>query len=338
MEKLAQNIIRLRWVIISSVLGLTLFFGLQIKNITINSDILSTLPDDDPTGHLYKSIGSQYGGNDIGMIVLETDDVFQTSVLQDIRQITDSLKILPGVSTVTSMTNILDIKSSEWGIEIGKLVDEYDLPDVPSELDSLRNHTLSKDMYRGSIVSEDGTATAVLFTLLPGVDRQKIATNIKAIIEELNLSETVYYGGLPFMLNDITELLLTDMLWLIPIVFIVIASILIFSFRSFRGMLLPLLTAGITVIWTLGIMALVGYEITIITNIMPIVLLSLGSAYTIHMLNSINLYKDSDRKQALLKAMVYTTIPVILAALTTAIGFVSFLWGLPYHDQGIRHL
>ena len=327
MEKLAQNIIRLRWVIISSVLGLTLFFGLQIKNITINSDILSTLPDDDPTGHLYKSIGSQYGGNDIGMIVLETDDVFQTSVLQDIRQITDSLKILPGVSTVTSMTNILDIKSSEWGIEIGKLVDEYDLPDVPSELDSLRNHTLSKDMYRGSIVSEDGTATAVLFTLLPGVDRQKIATNIKAIIEELNLSETVYYGGLPFMLNDITELLLTDMLWLIPIVFIVIASILIFSFRSFRGMLLPLLTAGITVIWTLGIMALVGYEITIITNIMPIVLLSLGSAYTIHMLNSINLYKDSDRKQALLKAMVYTTIPVILAALTTAIGFVSFIFG-----------
>jgi hydrophobe/amphiphile efflux-3 (HAE3) family protein len=326
-EKLAQNIIRLRWVIIGIVLGLTFFFGYQIKNITINSDILSTLPDDDPTGHLYKSIGSQYGGNDIGMIVLETDDVFQTSVLQEIRQITDSLKILPGVSTVTSMTNILDIKSSEWGIEIGKLVDEYDLPDVPSELDSLRNYTLSKDMYRGSIVSEDGTATAVLFTLLPGVDRQKIATDIKTTIEALTLTETVYYGGLPFMLNDITELLLTDMLWLIPIVFVIIASILFFSFRSFRGMLLPLLTAGITVIWTLGIMALVGYEITIITNIMPIVLLSLGSAYTIHMLNSINLYKNSDRKQALLKAMVYTTIPVILAALTTAIGFVSFIFG-----------
>ena len=92
-------------------------------------------------------------------------------------------------------------------------------------------------------------------------------------------------------------------------------------------MLLPLLTAGITVVWTLGIMALAGFEITIITNFMPVVLLSLGSAYTIHMLNSINLNMQSDRKQALVKAMVFTTIPILLAAVTTAIGFISFVFG-----------
>ena len=327
MEKLAKNIIRFRWIIIVSVIGLTLFLGYQIRNIKINSDILSTLPDDDPTGYLYKRIGSQYGGNDIGMIVLETDDIFKTEVLQHVKQITDSLKIAEGVSTVTSITNILDINSSEWGIEIGKLVDEYNLPDSQAELDSLRDYTFSKDMYKGTIVSDDATATAILFTLLPGVDRQAIATNIKNVIEELKLTETVYYGGLPFMLNDITELLLTDMLWLIPLVFLVIASILVFSFRSFRGMLLPLLTAGITVIWTLGIMTLVGYEITIITNFMPVILLSLGSAYTIHVLNSINQNRDKDRKQALLKAMMYTLIPVVLAAATTAIGFVAFVFG-----------
>jgi hypothetical protein len=326
-EKLAKNIIRFRWIIIVSVIGLTLFLGYQIRNIKINSDILSTLPDDDPTGYLYKRIGSQYGGNDIGMIVLETDDIFKTEVLQHVKQITDSLKIAEGVSTVTSITNILDINSSEWGIEIGKLVDEYNLPDSQAELDSLRDYTFSKDMYKGTIVSDDATATAILFTLLPGVDRQAIATNIKNVIEELKLTETVYYGGLPFMLNDITELLLTDMLWLIPLVFLVIASILVFSFRSFRGMLLPLLTAGITVIWTLGIMTLVGYEITIITNFMPVILLSLGSAYTIHVLNSINQNRDKDRKQALLKAMMYTLIPVVLAAATTAIGFVAFVFG-----------
>ena len=73
MEKLANNIIRFKWAIVAVVTGLTLFFGYQIRDIRINSDILSTLPDDDPTGHLYKSIGAQFGGNDIGMIVLETD-------------------------------------------------------------------------------------------------------------------------------------------------------------------------------------------------------------------------------------------------------------------------
>ncbi len=327
MEKFAKNIIRFRWIVIGTVLGLTLFFGFQIRNTRVNSDILSTLPDDDPTGRLYKNIGAQYGGNDIGMIVLETDDVYRTSVLEHVKVITDSLRIIPGISTVTSLTSVIDIKSSEWGIEIGNLVDEYDLPDNQAELDSLRNYVNSREMYKGAIVSDDGTATVVLFTLLPEVDRQANASRIKYVIEELDLPETIYYGGLPFMLNDITDLLMADMIYLIPIVFIIIALILLFSFRSIRGMLLPLLTAAITVIWTLGIMAMADFEITIISNFIPVVLLSIGSAYTIHVLNSIDLNMATDRKEALVRAAATTTVPVILAAVTTAIGFVSFVFG-----------
>ncbi len=327
MERFAQRIIQFRWAIIIGVLGLTLFFGYQIRYLTINSDILSTLPDDDPTAHLYTSIGDRYGGNDIGMIVLETDDVFKTEVLQHIKQITDSLRITAGVSTVTSLTDILDIKSSDWGIEIGKLVDEYDLPDEQSELDSLKDYVFSRDMYKGVVVSEEGTATLIMFTLLPDADMQAAANEIRHQVEALDLPETVYFGGLPFMLNDITGLILSDMIWLIPVVFVIIALILLLSFRSLRGMLLPLLTAGITVIWTLGIMAYLGYELTIISDIMPVVLLAIGSAYTIHVVNSIDLNTMKDRKQALVRAMAYTTVPVILASLTTAIGFVSFVFG-----------
>ncbi len=327
MERLTKGIIRWKWVIILLVLGLTLFWGYQIRYLTINSDILSTLPDNDSTALLYKNIGAQFGGNEIGMIVLETNDVFKTEILQHIKQITDSLRITDGVSTVTSITNILDIKSSDWGIEIGKLVDEYELPDDQSELDSLRNYVFSKDMYNGVIVSEDGTATVILFTVFPDADKQGIANSIKTKVEALKLPETIYYGGLPFLLNDVTDLILSDMIWLIPIVFIVIAMILLISFRSLHGMLLPLFTAGITVIWTLGIMGFSGYEITIITNFMPVVLLALGSAYTIHVLNSINLNTMKDRKQALIGAMAYTVIPVFLASVTTAIGFISFVFG-----------
>ncbi len=327
MERFAEIIIKLKWVIIVSVIGFTLFFGYQIKHLTINSDILSTLPDDDPTGLLYKNIGAQFGGNEIGMIVLEADDIFQTDVLQHIKQVTDSLKITGGISTVTSLTNILDIRSSEWGIEIGNLVDEYDLPNVQSELDSLKEYVFSKEMYKGAVVSEDGTATVILFTVLADADKQVVAEKIKTKVEALNLPETIYFGGLPFMLNDITGLLVSDMIWLIPVVFVVIAFILLVSFRSSSGMLLPLLTAAITVIWTLGIMAFSGYEVTIITNFMPVVLVAIGSAYTIHVLNSISLSNLIDRNQALVKAMVHTTIPIILASVTTAIGFVSFIFG-----------
>lgn len=327
MEKLTRIIIKLKWIIVASVLALTIFFGYQTKFLTINSDILSSLPDDDPVASLYKEIGTQFGGNDMGMIVLETDNVFKAEVLQHIKQITDSLKYTDGVSTVTSLTNILDIKSSEWGIEIGKLVDEYNLPNKQAQLDSLKNYVFSKEMYKGAIVSEDGTATVVMFTLLPDADKQSVAKEIKSKIENLNLPETLYFGGLPMMMNDISDLILADIVWLLPIVFVIIALILLLSFKSFRGVLLPLLTAGIAVIWTIGIMVVTGYELTIISNIIPVVLLALGSAYTIHVLNSINQNKEKDRKQALIKALTYIIVPVILAAVTTAIGFVSFVFG-----------
>jgi predicted RND superfamily exporter protein len=327
MNRFAEGIVKFKWLIIIAVVGLTVFFSYEAKNLHINSDIISSLPDDDPAARLYKEIGTQFGGNDMGMIVLETDDVFKAEVIQHIKQITDSLKYTNGVSTVTSLTNILDIKSSEWGIEIGKLVDEYDLPVEQTQLDSLKNYVFSKEMYKGAVVSEDGTATAIMFTLLPEGDKQAVAKEIKDKIKALDLPETIYFGGLPMMMNDINDLIISDMVWLIPIVFLVIAIILLLSFKSFRGVLLPLLTAGLAVIWTMGLMAVIGYELTIISNIIPVVLLAVGSAYTIHVINSINHNKLADRKQALLQALRYILVPVILAAVTTAIGFVSFVFG-----------
>ena len=220
MNKLAKGIIKLKWLIITVVVVLTVLFGYQLKNITINSDIISSLPDDDPVAKLYKNIGTEFGGNDMGMIALETDDIFTTEVLEHVKQITDSLKITDGISTVTSITDVLDIKSNEFGLEIGKLVDEYELPQTQQELISLKDYVFSKEMYKGSIVSEDGTATLVLFTLLDDADKQEVAKEVKEKIEALGLPETLYFGGLPMMMNDITDLIVADMVWLIPIVFI----------------------------------------------------------------------------------------------------------------------
>ncbi|BFN38055.1 RND family transporter [Fidelibacter multiformis] len=327
MERFTEHILKFKWTIVTVVLILTIFLGYQITRLHINTDIISSLPDDDPVAKLVKDIGKEFGGNDMGMIVLETDDVFNAGVIERIRTITDSVRFTQGVSSVTSLTNILDIKSSEWGIEIGKLVDEYDLPTTPQELDSLKDYVFSKEMYKGIIVSDDTTAAAIMFTLLPDVDNQAVAKEIKSKVEKMDIPEKLYFGGLPMMMNDINDLIISDIVWLVPIVFLLIAFILFFSFKSVRGVLLPLLTAAISVIWTLGLMALTGYEITIISNVIPVVLLAVSNAYTIHVLNSINHIVLQDRKKALVQAMRYITVPVILAAVTTSIGFISFVFG-----------
>lgn len=327
MNKLAEGIVKLRWLIIIVVIVLTAFLGYQIKDLKINSDILSSLPDDDPAALLYKNIGKEFGGNDMGMIIIETDDVFKKEVIEYVKQITDTLRVLDGISTVTSLTNILDIRGSEWGIEIGTLLDEYDLPDTKAELDALKERVFSKDMYKGTIVSEDGTSTLIIFTLLDGADKQAVAKNIKEEITELDIPEKLYFGGLPFMMNDITFLIVSDVIRLIPITFFLITFILFLAFKSTRGVVLPMLTAALSVIWVLGTMVLFGYELSMISNITPIILLAVGSAYTIHVINRINTTFDTDREKALIKALAYITVPVILAALTTMIGFVSFVFG-----------
>ncbi len=327
MEKVSEIIIRLKWAVIFIVVALTIISGYYSKDIRINSDIISSLPDDDPVALMYKNIGSEFGGNDMGMIALETSDVFTNEVLQHVRQITDTLLITKGISTVTSLTNIIDIKGEEWGIEIGKLVDEYDLPYTKQEMDSLRDRVFSKEMYKGAIVSDDGTTTLIIYTTLNDADKQNVAREVKKKVRAMNLPERLYFAGLPMMMNDVTDLILTDLLKLIPLVFLVIAIVLFFSFRSFRGVVLPLLTAGIAVIWTVGTMALLGYEMTMISNNIPIILFAVGSAYSIHVLNRIEQCREKNQSKILVKALAYIIVPVVLAALTTVVGFVSFVFG-----------
>ena len=105
-----------------------------------------------------------------------------------------------------------------------------------------------------------------------------------------------------------------------------IALVLLVSFRSFRGVLLPLLTAALAIVWTIGGMALLGFKMTMVTNNIPILLLAVGSAYTIHVVNKINQVSEMNYRKAILVALKYIFLPVLLAALTTAVGFTSFVF------------
>jgi len=326
MENLFRYILKIKWLIIILVLALTVYLALQIPHIAINSDVISSLPDSDKDAVLLKKIGAKFGGNKTGMIILESENIFTPEVLEHVRQITDTLSELEGVSSVTSLTNIMDIKADENGLEIGKLVDTDYLPHSVGELLLLKEKVMSKDNFRGTIVSEDGTTTVIVFSLSDDEDMQSLANKVKNKIQGLNLPERIYYAGSPMLITSISQLIASDLKKLLPVAFIVISLVLYIGFSSFRGILLPLITAVISIVWVLGIMSLIGSEITMVSNNIPIVLLVVGTAYAIHVVNRIDQVKDNIN-QAILLAMTYVTIPVILAALTTIAGFLSFLFG-----------
>jgi predicted RND superfamily exporter protein len=326
MEKMFKAVLKIRWLIIILVLAITVALAWQIPNIRINSDVISSLPDTDPDAVLLKKIGAQFGGNKMGMIILESDNIFTTGVIKDVRQITDTLQQIEGISTVTSLTNIMDIKEGESGMDIGKLIDENDLPETPEELARLKDRLFSKEMYKGVIVSEDGTTTIIIFSLYDNANIRELANTVKQKTESLHLPEHIYYAGSPMMITSIAHLISADLTRLLPIAFVLIAFVLFLGFRSYRGTVLPLLTAIIAIIWVIGIMSLMGAEMSMVSNNIPIVLLAVGTAYAIHVLNRIDQVKEN-LNQAIIIALTSVMIPVILAALTTVAGFVSFIFG-----------
>ena len=326
-NKISEGILKFRWVILILVLICTIFLGSQISKLTIDADILSSLPDDDEHALLLKRIGKKFGGNRMGIVILETDNIYQTEVIKHVRDLTDTVGKIEGISSVSSLSNIINIKGGDSGIEVGGLVDEYNLPKTEEDFKLLRENIESNEMYKGSIVSEDMTSTLIIFTLEDDANVNTVARNVIDKTQELHLTEKLYYIGSPMLITYIAEQMKNDLTKLLPLAFLLIAIILFFSFRSASGVLLPLITAVISIVWTLGAMSLLGYSMSMISNNIPIILLAVGSAYTIHVVNRINALQGTDEINIISTALNYIMIPVFLAAITTIIGFVSFIFG-----------
>ena len=328
LTKFSKNILANKWLIIVLVCLGTLFFGNELKKLQIDADIVRSLPDDDVDARLLKKIGKNFGSNNMGVIILETDNIYQPSVIEHIQLITDTLSEISGISSVSSLTNIINIKGSDYGIEIGKLVDEYELPKTALEFEKLRNNILNNPMYKGSIVSEDETASLIVFNIENDANVNLIAKEVIEKTTALQIPEKLYYIGSPMLVTYISDLMRKDLTTLLPIAFLVIAIILFLSFRSFSGVILPILIAVISIVWSLGSMAFLGIKMSMISNNIPIIILAIGSAYTIHIINRVNkVCLEEQHSDTIKTALVYVFIPIMLAALTTIIGFISFIFG-----------
>ena len=328
LTKFSKNILANKWLIIVLVCLGTLFFGNELKKLQIDADIVKSLPDDDVDARLLKKIGENFGSNNMGVIILETENIYQPSVIEHIQLITDTLSEISGISSVSSLTNIINIKGSDYGIEIGKLVDEYELPKTALEFEKLRNNILNNPMYKGSIVSEDETASLIVFNIENEANVNLIAKEVIEKTTALQIPEKLYYIGSPMLVTYISDLMRKDLTTLLPIAFLVIAIILLLSFRSVSGVILPLLIAVVSIVWSLGSMAFLGIKMSMISNNIPIIILAIGSAYTIHVINRVNKVRLEEQHSDTIKtALVYVFIPIMLAALTTIIGFISFIFG-----------
>ncbi|HSV76718.1 MAG TPA: MMPL family transporter [Bacteroidales bacterium] len=327
MRKFASFILKIRYVVLVLVAVITLVLGYFVKDIQVNPDVIGYHPAGDRAAALFTEIGREFGGNDMIIVGIEGEDVFTYEMLNLVRSVTDSMRTVKGISSVTSLTNVLHIRSSEYGIEIGRLVDEFNIPSEPAALEELRQYALSERMYRGTLVSEDATATLVIGRVLDGTEQNVIVDEVKSKLEGLGSGHVFYFGGMPVILRELSSVIVGDLLFIGPLAFLLICLVLWFGFRNPQGIVLPLLTVAIAIVWTMGLMSLLGYELTLLTNLIPVILLAVGSAYAIHVVNRFNREFFESPEGALERAMTSILLPVILASVTTMFGFLSFIAG-----------
>ena len=289
--------VRLRLPVLAACLLISLVTGWFLKDLRVNADILSYLPQDDPVVRLNNLLSERFGGTQLAVVALEADPgeprgIFTPASLAGVAALTRSLQGVAGVLTVTSLTTAPYLRATEDWIEVGRLVDADRLPASAVELEAARRAALSEEGFRGRLVSTDGRATVLLCRLQEDGDKAAIAAGIREAVRRTAPPGRVCYAGLPFQLVEISRLVLKDIGLLVPLAGVLVSLALLAAFRSPRGVLLPLLAAGLSILWTLGCMGLLGVSFSVVSNVIPVVLLAAGSAYGIHVVHA---FREEER-------------------------------------------
>jgi predicted RND superfamily exporter protein len=337
--------------IVSIIALITVFFAFQLAKAELDNNNFRYIPDDDPAHVVSEYIDATFGGQVIVLLGLERrfDTVFEAEFLSRVRDFATLVEGFDYIKSVTSLMSTQYITGNADSIIADDLV-AADFSGSPHEIAELKQRIASWDLLKGSLVSESGTATQVLVTFDVSPDDAgkpeiiAVVTQIRSAAEKIfaGLAE-VYVTGQPVISAAINEAIVADLFFLIPLVVAALLFVLFFSFRRWNSVILVLLTVLVAVVWAIGAMPLFGIKLTIISMILPVIIMAVGSAYGIHVVTH---YIEDIKSRVFSveqhRVLVFTLVrklikPVFLAALTTFAGFVSFCFTaiIPIREFGM---
>lgn len=336
----AQKIVAHPFWVIGAVLVVTALFASAIPKIRFEQDFEAFLPQDDPAVIALHRAEERYGDQKLFMVAVEADDtIFKPETLQKLKEMEELFEQIPEVDEVRGPTNSQVIYGTETAITVATALPE--IPQTPEEIEAYKERVLGDRLLRGVVISEDEKAAGILIRLKPGEeDTVGIVNRVLEIAERYQGPERIYVGGMPRLNQFIAESMRKDLMVFFPVMMLVIVMVLYLSFNSLRGVVLPLLTVVLSAIWEMGTMGWLGAPFTPFSFIAPIVLMAVGTAYGIHILNRYYEEAHTDgrsRTDILTETITAMLSPTAMAALTTVAGFFallsSTLW--PQRDFGV---
>lgn len=296
----------------------------------VDPSINRLLPTGDPEVAFYEHVRETFGNDEIVLVAVEAPDVYEPAVLATVARISDRLAEIDGVDRVLSLSSALDVRGIDGDLRIEGFLDP--MPESREAAETIRATLARNPIYENLLVSPDGRGAAILVYFREISDRELVARGvdreIAQILEEERGDLEARVTGTPIIKIALNRALLADLLRTLPLVFLVAAAVLVLAFRSLLGVLVPMATITIALLWTLGFAAWIGWSLNLVTAIVPPLVVTVGFAYAIHVVSEYMAVlarhrAPVDRRAVSLEALKDVGIPVLITGVTTAAGFLS---------------
>lgn len=333
-NRIAEWIIRYRMPL-SLVIGLiTIVMGLYASKVEMSYEFARTVPPNDPDMIYHEQFKAQFG-EDANLIAVGLKDsaVYKLDNFLALRELSEGIKKISGVTQVLSLP-MLKMISKDTAKATFYLSDVFnDTISTQSELDSMLHIARDQKIYADQLINTRNGATMMLVSVKKEVMNSALRVDMaNSLMAEGKKFEDkthiqLHYAGLPFIRTVVAVALKREMNIFLIASALVTGIIMFAFFRSFRAVLFSMIIIGILVVWTLGTLQMFGFKITLLSGLIPPVIVTIGVTNAIYLLNKYHLeyIRTKDKTQAILIVVRKMGLAMFLTNLTVAIGFLTLL-------------
>jgi predicted RND superfamily exporter protein len=366
-EKMGDFITTYPKSIIVVILALSFLVISNLPKITIDTSTEGFLHSEDPALVRYEKFKEQFGQDEKIMVVVRNKDVFDIKNLEKLQELHTELEnSVPHLTDITSLINARNTRGEGDQLIVEDLFLTW--PQNDAELQAIKDIAIKSEMYKNLLISDDLTLTTIIlepdaYETVSGADdldgfgsEEEAPAEDAEFLEDASKSEMVrvaqeiaakyktedfdvFIAG-SLAVNDFNKRSVQkDMQKFVKLVLLMMMIFLFIVFRRVSAVILPIFIVAISLLTTMGTMALVGTPITIPTQILPSFLLAVGIGAVVHLLAMFfkHLNENGNKNKAISYSLGHSGLAIVMTSLTTAAGMLSFSTALiaPIADLGI---
>ncbi len=329
-EKVAGAVEQRPYLVLLCVLLVSGFMVYGITNVSTTTDFEEFLPQDYPSVKVMSEFEDKFGGGGLSFesILLKADNVTKADIIKAILELKNTLRTDPDLEGyATQVVAYIDYV-------IPYIVNYESLPD--HQLEASVQYVLAQPEVKSRVaelLAADQKVTLIRISINTELPNDKLSEMTDVFHNRVNEFDEKYVNlttsitGQFTQQKDIQEIMSRDTSILIPVAMILVILILFLVFRRFSDIFMPFLVIILGAMWVIGALGFLGMAFTMIHVALVPLILGIGMAYSIHVLN--RYYEERGRglrvKNAVVKSIKTIGVAVSLSAITTMIGFSSFL-------------